>query len=359
MSFAAVFTTAVAAVGLVFYGVYRWALPRPIPGIHFNPKAVKRLWGDIPDVITEMQTRGDLVAWLIEENLKSPNIVNQIFLRPFSKPMVVIGDALEARDLQINRTKDFDRSSELTDLFGPLVRTNQILHKTGPEWKMHRRLVQDTMTPRFLNEVVAPTIYSTALRFIELWKIKTALARGRPFPAMDDMVLTTLDAVLAFSFGPTFPESAMQPQIEGLKSFTVDFSESNASPVSFPRFDLGKDVNAMFRLTEVLEGIQSDPFPKMKWWFVKMMSPFRTHERTKDACIRREIERAIDRRKQQVEGVDDSWVRSTVDHVIDREQRLADKTGRKPDLCSPAIMDEVNCETPCSSTFTDIVSCTD
>lgn len=38
---------------------------------------------------------------------------------------------------------------------------------------------------------------------------------------------------------------------------------------------------------------------------------------------------------------DDSWIKSAVDHMVDREAKAADKEMRKPEFFEPWVIDEV------------------
>ncbi|KIW12723.1 hypothetical protein PV08_10001 [Exophiala spinifera] len=328
-----------AAVGL--YVVYRLLLPKPLSGIPYNTESAKRLLGDIPGLMSEMSGRGDFVAWLIEENLKSGSMINQIFLRPFSKPFVVLADHREARDIQMNRTKEFDRTDDILYIFGPLMRSNQLVLKTGPEWKLHRRLVQDTMSPAFLHRVVAPSMYASSLRFIERWKAKAAVANGRPFEAREDISLATLDAAFAFTFGPDFPHQATKPEIEGLDYSCIEYCQSPDEPIKFASPSQEQEVHSILKLVEKVGTVQSSPSPWLKWKLIANSLSFRRCQSTKDACIRREIEKAMERRIHKPSSTDDSWIKNTVELVINREENLARNDGREPDFFSPMILDEL------------------
>lgn len=169
-------TAVVAAFTLLLYIGYKLALPRPLPGIPYNADAANNLLGDILGMIKEVSKTGDVVAWLRDQNLESHSPISQIFIRPFGKPTLLVSDYREARDVLLHRIKDFDRTSLTAETFGGLLNRHQFTLKTGPEWKLHRQLVQDTMSPAFLHEVAAPSIYASSLRFIKLWDIKARLA---------------------------------------------------------------------------------------------------------------------------------------------------------------------------------------
>lgn len=346
------FTATTAAIAVVLVAVlyvgYRSALPCPLPGIPYNAASANRLLGDIPDMLTEVSKSGDIVAWLRDQNLKSKSVINQIFIRPMGKPILLVSDYEEARDVMLNRIKDFDRTSLTAEMFSGLLNRQQFTLKTGPEWTFHRRLVQDTMTPAFLREVAAPSIYTSSLRFVELWQAKETLAGGRPFSATEDIFHSALDAVLSFSFGSKFPHSATEPQTKRLKDFPGSEPRSDGlgadqdQAVHFPHAEIDEAIDSMLELGDAMEQVKSSPSPRMKWWYVKATPTFKRWMSIKDGCIRREIEKAVEARRQnQHSSIGQKWERSAVDRIVDREEKHAQKEGRSPDYFSAAVMDEV------------------
>ena len=89
-------TTALLAGVLVTLGflLYRAALPKPIPGIPYAQYS-NRLFGDVPDALKYHAKTSETVAFLASrcEELKSPIV--QVFMRPFSRPWVVLVDSRE------------------------------------------------------------------------------------------------------------------------------------------------------------------------------------------------------------------------------------------------------------------------
>ncbi len=90
-------TTALVAgvLGILGFLLYRAALPKPIPGIPCAPNSINRLFGDVPDALKYHAKTSETVAFLASrcEELKSPIV--QVFLRPFSRPWVVLADSHE------------------------------------------------------------------------------------------------------------------------------------------------------------------------------------------------------------------------------------------------------------------------
>ncbi|KIM94123.1 hypothetical protein OIDMADRAFT_35173 [Oidiodendron maius Zn] len=107
-----------------------------------------------------MSGRADFCVWIREQHLKTRSPISQVFLNLGKKPTVLIADHRETRDIMTNRTKDFDRGFNSKAILDLVAGNYQLTLKTGPEWRLHRRLLQDTMTPVFLQTVAAPSVHT-------------------------------------------------------------------------------------------------------------------------------------------------------------------------------------------------------
>ncbi|KAI1127278.1 cytochrome P450 [Nemania abortiva] len=340
---------------LSLYVGYRWALPKPLPGIPYNIEATRNLLGDAPALRREVSKTGDLVAWFLKQNQKAGSPISQIFLQPLGRPYILVSDWRVARDVMLHRTRDFDRSSLMYTYFEGLLGRQHFILKTGPEWKLHRRVVDDTMSPAFLNNMASHTIYARSLDWVELWNTKAQLAGGRPFRANHDIHYAVLDTVLGFSFGSQFPRSATKPQIERLTRMTPEeLRHSSAAlenagsnvPINFPEDPIDEGLKSMLELLETLEEVKTAPSVALKWWFVKKTSTYQYRTQMKDECIHTEIKKAVDARSKhgRTSGDDDenpSWMRCAVAIIVDREARNAKREGRAPDFFSKIVMEEI------------------
>lgn len=75
--------------------LYRWALPKPIPGIPYDQKSASRILGDLPDALKHLSETQEMVSFLVERCEKLDSPVIQVFLRPFQRPRVVVMDGRE------------------------------------------------------------------------------------------------------------------------------------------------------------------------------------------------------------------------------------------------------------------------
>jgi len=335
----------VAVACLLFYGLYRWALPKPIPGIPHNAAAAKHILGDVPSLLEGIGRTGEFNLWLLEQASKLGSPLFQVLIRPLGKPIVVLADFREAQDMLMRR-KDFDRSSLVADLLEGAGPKHHIIMKTGPEWKQHRRLLQDLMSPQFLNEVAAPTVYAGVMRLIKLWNDKAGIADGRPFSAETDIYYGALDAVMAFVFGGGFPSSAIRPTIELVEGLADDDvarlrqrADDGSGPVGFPEGKCDETLQATLDVATSIQQLQGSPIPRIKWWLLEKLPAMRRTFRIKQAYVREEIAKAL-RRLQEV-GNEESKALSAVELVVLRERRMAENEGRQPDFFSETMIDEV------------------
>ncbi len=144
---------ALTVVGSVvaFIMLLRWAaLPRPFPGIPYNKASAGRVLGDIP----EFKGSKGFRFWLGDQFARHNSPIVQIFIKPFARPILLIGDFREAQDVMIRRFKEFDRSSVTSDCFRTLLPESHLSMKTAdPRFKHQKELLKDLMTWEFLNEV--------------------------------------------------------------------------------------------------------------------------------------------------------------------------------------------------------------
>lgn len=337
----------VLGVALVAYLLYRAALPKPLPGIPYNEASSRRLFGDIPAMLSHIKDEDGTFISYIENTLnKLQAPLVQVFIQPMSKPLLVLADFREARDILIRRTKEFDRSTSSGDLVRGLGPKHHIQLKSTPAWRSQRRLIQDLMTPDFINNIAGPVIWQKAGLLIDLWRAKSQIAAGRPFTASEDIDHVALDAVLAFAFGERFGElhSATRPALEATHRISatglrgLKHTASLDDPVEFMAGTADEFLRASLELVAAVEDVQGTPLPDLHWAYINSKPRIRRATKIKEDYIRKEVEDAVSRLNGTT-GQD--FVRSAVDHMVFRESILAQKEGRKPDFFSRVIIDEV------------------
>lgn len=133
---------AVGVLAVLLYGLYQWLLPKPLPDIPYNKSSAKSLLGDIPRLVKEVAKTGDFADYIRKESSKHNSPITQLFLTPFGKPDLVVCDYWEAQDVFLHRTKEFDRSNFVREIFWGTSSDHQIGKKTGHEWKGRRKLLR-------------------------------------------------------------------------------------------------------------------------------------------------------------------------------------------------------------------------
>lgn len=329
------------------YLLYYTALPKPIPGIPYHEASSRRLLGDVPAMMAHIQNEDGTFITYLEQTLRRLDApLVQVFIKPWGRPLLVLGDFREARDLLARRAAEFDRSTSSGDLVRGLGPSHHIHLKTSPAWRAQRRLIQDLMTAAFLHRVAGPALYQNVLLLVDLWRIKSRLAGGRPWAASEDVDHVALDSVLSFAFGEGFGRrhSATRGALDVVAAHSSTgvphprSSSGTDEPVAFDPVPTDDVVNASLELVAAVEDVQGSPFPDLKWWWVNNKPRIRRATQVKEKYIRDEVADAVRRLKS---STGEEFVKSAVDHMVFRESKLAEKEARKPDFFSRVVMDEV------------------
>ncbi|KAI8626380.1 cytochrome P450 [Xylariaceae sp. FL1651] len=336
----------ILATSLSLFLLYRAALPKPLPGIPYHAASAHNIFGDVPAMLSHIANEdGTFISYLVQslEKLDAPLV--QVFIKPFSKPLLILSDYVEAHDMMVHRTKEFDRSTSSGDLVRGLGPDHHIHLKTTPKWRSQRRLVQDLMTPSFLNKVAGPALYQKVCELLDLWRAKSKIANGKPWVAAEDIDNVSLDAVMAFAFGERFGQthSATRPAIEAIQALseadTTSLVESGSQndPVIFPKGKTNELLRATLELVETVQEVQGSPLPDLKWAYVNSKPQVRRATKIKEGYITSELKDALGR----LRGTEEEFVKSAVDHMVFREKVLAEKDGRSPNYFSRVMMDEI------------------
>ncbi|RMJ13331.1 hypothetical protein CDV36_007013 [Fusarium kuroshium] len=285
------------AVGAVFIGIFlallRLARPKPIPGIPYNVEAAKSLLGDIP----EFRTAPDRREWWASQVIKHQSPMIQVFLRPFSRPLVFVADHWEATDIMTRRMKEFDRSDET---------------------------------------VSAPEIYQKFALLIDLWTSKLRLAKGRPFNACEDIHNAALDIVMAASFGLEPEQSQIAKQTRELEVSESSKTGGQDDAFEFKHVPLDEELQCFTTLGDSILVAVRSPLPLLSHFLYRNLSPMmRRAAAGRDKLRNREIAKSIERMKA---GHPE---RCAMDNMLAREDAIAAKEGRNPNYYSEVILCEL------------------
>ncbi|KAF3346041.1 Protein artemis [Verticillium dahliae VDG2] len=177
-----------------------YILQRPIPSIPHAPWAV--LTTDLPALIAHPTTG---FAYLKSLPTTHQTPLRQVWLKPFSRPYLLLADYREARDI-LTRRREWDRSDYSISILGGVAPRHHINLKHGPAWRYHRALLADTMAPAFLHAVAAPEIYRSATALCD----RDTTVLGRAVPKGTTMLMLAQGPSLT-SPALRIPEAARSP----------------------------------------------------------------------------------------------------------------------------------------------------
>ncbi|KAJ0167801.1 Cytochrome P450 3A11 [Colletotrichum tanaceti] len=336
----------IAAISVALYALYRYLLPKPIAGIPYNLAATQSLLGDLPTMLKE--SNGTPLRWMADHCQRHSSPLFQLFITPFSKPIVVVSDFREAQDILMRR-KEFDRSDRSIVLLGGETPEFHLNMKMGKEWKDHRRLLQDLASPRFLSGVAAPNVYQSATNLVDVWKQKARIANGQPFNAEKDLFFATLDAVLDFGFGDSYPHRSLTPQLELLMASKEQGGAQRSNgpaaagtPVDFPVARVHESIEATLAVGDLIQDVANSGVVKLAWWFKGFQPRERKLRNMRTEFIRQQADLAVDKLQRESDNDSESWVKSAVDLIVQRERNFAKREGREPVYWSMAMRDEVS-----------------
>ena len=336
----AIFLSIISGVLLL----YRRIFPKPYPGIPCNRAAANRISGDVPDLLAHYKRTKEASAYSFDQCKKLKSPIVQLFLRPFSPPLIFLDDPRETEDILLRRTKEFDRAPSTIAFFKPLIPHSTLVQPSNQVFKQQRRLWVDCMSPAFLRRVVAPNVYKAAMELVDLWRLKTSLAAGHPFAAQEDFQLAAFDAIWVAILGSEL--GGVRSEIETLytEASSIELPKDKDHPASLPSASRSDMYNAVAYLTNTGEGLMASPFPVLHHWFIRQSSRYRSNSAIKDQEIRNLTKRARDRFHRISAADDEGKEHDTcaMDLVLRREVIAAQKAGVEvPEGERPAIQDEL------------------
>lgn len=332
----------------ITYVAYQQALPKPIPGIPYNPASANSLLGDLPELFKQLKA-GDLRGFFSGMTSRLDSPIVQFFGRPFSKPVIIISDFRTAQDILLRRNKEFDRPGSQIDTLRGVIPNHHISMLTSdPQFRKNRELVKDLMTPNFLHAVNAPEIWRNAVHFVDLWKWKARVADGRAFEAAEDVLHMTFDIIKNVAVGrdgrttmEVYFDELRRTQLEEDHKYQVK-DDTTGGPggekrpgaaITFPKPPYDETLEAQYRMNKALTpGV---PVPMKIFHAINNRRPYmREAYASKERMLRRQVELAV-QRHEAGEPLD-----SALDFMIRREMGVAQKEGRSPVFDSPAMFDE-------------------
>ncbi|KAF1920727.1 cytochrome P450 [Ampelomyces quisqualis] len=291
-------------------------------------------------MLEHLKTHKTLTDWMLAYHTRHQSPIVQIFTNIFGRPWVVISDYREAQDILMRRSKEFDKPDLISDIFYGISPKFHAGQTTDDAWRHQRKLIQDLVTPAFLNEVAAPQLHHNFMDLINMWLEKMRLGKGRPFAVKHDIYETALEAIWAAIFGLDDISTVTRNQIKLLSS-QMDFPipSSLDKEVVFPRATAPPAFRAVLEITDGIEAVIKSPFPRLTGFFQRYTPAGRKNHAEKKSFIAKEIAKA---KKRIIEsGVKETKVTNAVDHMLRRENAAAERVGRLPDYSSQMLADEL------------------
>lgn len=325
---------------LAGYTVYSWALPKPIKDIPCNKASVKRLFGDAPDSMAWFSKKSELFTFLTEQCIKHDSPIVQLFLRPLGKPWVIVTDYHEAQDIMTRRTREFDRSDFMADIFYEPFPHHQIHMKTSDKWRSHRKLMADTMSSTLLNNVASEHIYTATMDMVKLFQQKMRLAIGHPFSATDDVHRGVLDAIWAAAFGTDIGTTKIQLNLlAGLKD--IPLPKLGEGAANFPLGPTPEEFDCIITIANSGAIPMGSPLPRLHYRLaLKLIPSLRAAMKRKNQLLQERLDAAWNKFKENPDvGIDQ--LKSATEIVVQREVLMAKKENRTPQYDTPDIKDEL------------------
>jgi hypothetical protein len=245
------------------------------------------------------------------------------------------------QDILLRRNKEFDKPDLITNLFYGIAPDFHAVQITNDRWRYQRKLLQDLMTPAFLNGVAAPQLHQSFMDLIELWSVKMRLSEGHPFSVKHDIFDTALEAIWSAVFGNEGTATVTKNQIKLLSGQNrISLPSSIDDAVEFPRAPAPPNFLAVLELTDSIESVTKSPLPKTTGFIQRYLPHGRKHLATKKRFTNEEITKA-EKRMKESEGKE-AKITNAVDHLLRREKMAAEKAQRPPQYHSNVMVDEVS-----------------
>lgn len=323
------YTTRVAAAVLIFALLYYLSLPCPFPGIPYNKMSTLSVLGDILSLIKNDRAGNDVVHWMWRQHRLHKSPIFQIFILPLRRPMLVVTDFNEAKDVMFRRTPDeFDRSLMDKEFIGGIAPHFTAAMQTHARFKIQRKIFQDLMTPSFLHTVAAPTVRNAAISLVALWREKARLANGRAFQADRDLKAATFDSIWGVSFGKA------SGALEAYTNLLLDLhnldeterkDEQGNDVVDMPPAPTAELFESFKTILNSLDVIRGSLVPKYKHWCLRQFQSYRNAEKVKNRAIDRALAAARDR--SSPENLFENGPTSALGYVLRSEDKVLYKTG--------------------------------
>lgn len=318
--------------------LYFSLLPKPLPGIPYNHSAARSLLGDLPALKSHLHHTHEFWSYPASQARLHASPIVQLFIRPFSRPWIIVSDPREAADILLRRSRAFDRSPIVRDWFRAANPAHHIgLASADPAFRRNRALLGGLMAPAFLGDVVTPVVWDMARELVRLWGLRAVLADGRPWDAARDAYDFALDAI----WGVLVPEDEVEvPGLVRNGRFLADLESPESGDrdveVQFENVKHTPIRHAFLKVADSLELVLKSAVPRLYGMWLRYTPSMRKVYELRFKYFKATIDKAVARLK------DEQKVRCVVDEVLRKEIILAEKEGRQPSFHAEYVEAEVS-----------------
>jgi len=324
-----------SAALLAFFGfcyrLYERLLPQPLAGIPYDQKSARRVLGDGPEMLHEVQATGEIHVWILKKVYQLQEPLVQLFVQPFSRPWVILADAVEAQNL-MTRRPEFERSDfDRTGLFSLDGFHSRLM---SDAWKRSRAWIQDFLSPNFLTNTAGPVWYDSAMLLVDYWDKKTRVSDDRPFDVNYDLDHFAMDGMLSLMFDEQYDHAALDPQIQAVAQLNPSSLKTGGNGEAlFPHAPPNKFVAAMYATVGAVNDTTACSWPRFGKYLVR--NKYRNSIAVRRQVIEEQVQNAIKRFQATGE------VKTGIEYMLMREKKGAEKQGQKPEYESTILRDEV------------------
>jgi cytochrome P450 len=239
-----------------------------------------------------------------------------------------------------HRFHEFDRTRFLAASFLALLPYNHMTMPTNDEWRANRRLIAETMSPRFLNRQAAHYMHKSTLEYIGLLLEREKKSAGLPFEVSADTFGVMLDGVVGATFGAE--SGAVTRQLKFIQDF------EGVAPIDdsrgFANFARTPDPPLLDALILLMWSLHIPTHPLGGPFLHKMAMRFVPRYRDALTLVRSYLDESVkmaEKKRQQLQGEREVDFPAAVDLIVKREVELAKSQDRAPDLHTGLVRDEL------------------
>lgn len=203
----------------------------------------------------------------------------------------------------------------------------------------NRSLLRDTMSPTFLNGVVAPAIHTAVKDLLGLWHEKIRLAQGRPFYAEKDIVRSVVDLILLASLGMRIELSKTQTELLS-RIDKANIPPNMDTPVEFPSAEESPTYTAVRTLVDSIQIGMRSPIPKIHMTLALRLYPSLVAAKKRTDKVMTDVLQSA-WKKFYDDDNQEAQILSAADLLVRREAQMARKEKRAIMENGPAIRDEL------------------